>query len=155
LFLGYLEGVDFFWTLHLWKEWLFINGCLLAIYFLWDHFYFYPREAVRDIARDEAEIRPLVFTGWKINGPLLLGMVACVALLDPGKPIPGIKWHPWLYLREVCELGLVAISLMGGAAEVRRKNRFTFSAIIEVAVLFLGIFICMQPALQILNIKGP
>ncbi|MCE9546641.1 MAG: sodium:proton antiporter [Planctomycetia bacterium] len=154
LFLGYLMGVDFFWTLHLWKEWLFINGALLAIYYLWDHFYYYPRETKQDIARDEAEVRPLTFSGWKINAPLLLGVVGCVALLDPSKPIPGTAWHPWLYLREICELMLVGISLYFGNEEVRRKNRFTFAAIIEVAVLFLGIFICMQPALEILNIRG-
>ena len=44
LFLGYLNGVDFLWTLKLWKSWLFVNGMLLAVYFLWDHFYAYPRE---------------------------------------------------------------------------------------------------------------
>ena len=38
LFLGYLNGVDFLWTLKLWKSWLFVNGMLLAVYFLWDHF---------------------------------------------------------------------------------------------------------------------
>ena len=44
LFLGYLQGVPFLWTMKLWKEWAFVNGCLLAIYWAWDHFYFYPRE---------------------------------------------------------------------------------------------------------------
>ncbi len=44
LFLGYLNGVDFLWTLNLWKSWLFVNGMLLAVYFLWDRFYSYPRE---------------------------------------------------------------------------------------------------------------
>ena len=49
LFLGYLLGVPFLWTLGLWKEWLFVNGCLLAIYFVWDHFLCYPHEAKSDI----------------------------------------------------------------------------------------------------------
>ncbi|HEY1784302.1 MAG TPA: sodium:proton antiporter, partial [Pirellulales bacterium] len=43
LFLGYLAGVEFFWTLRLWKSWLLINGLLLAVYFAWDHFFSYPR----------------------------------------------------------------------------------------------------------------
>ncbi len=50
LFLGYLQGVPFLWTLMLWKHWLFINAALLAIYWVWDHFYFYPREAPRNVA---------------------------------------------------------------------------------------------------------
>ena len=61
LFLGYLNGVDFLWTLNLWKSWLFVNGMLLAVYFVWDHFYAYPREtdgrhAHRRNARARAEI---------------------------------------------------------------------------------------------------
>ena len=47
LFLGYLNGVDFLWTLRLWKSWVFVNGMLLAVYFFWDHFYAYPREEQR------------------------------------------------------------------------------------------------------------
>src|SRR5690606_39618831 len=48
LFLGYLQGVDFLWTLRLWPEWLFVNSVLLAIYWLMDHFYHHPRETKRD-----------------------------------------------------------------------------------------------------------
>ena len=44
LFLGYLNGVDFLWTLNLWKSWLLVNGLLLAVYFVWDTFYAYPRK---------------------------------------------------------------------------------------------------------------
>ena len=47
LFLGYLKGVDFFWTFHLWKEWAFINGTLIGIYFLWDTVWYYRREHER------------------------------------------------------------------------------------------------------------
>jgi Na+/H+ antiporter NhaD/arsenite permease-like protein len=36
LFLGFLKGVDFFWTVQLWPQWLFVNGVLLAIFFVWD-----------------------------------------------------------------------------------------------------------------------
>ena len=46
--------------------------------------------------------------------PLLVGVVLAVALLDPSKPFPGTDWHPWLYLREIVQLGLVAISLWFG-----------------------------------------
>lgn len=154
LFLGYLQGVPFFWTLSLWGPWLFINGMLLLFYYLWDRFYHYPREKKTAIAKDDRLVRGLVIEGWILNLPLLVAVVACVALLDPHKSVPGANWHPWLYLREVCLLALVAISLLAGSHFVRDKNRFTYAAIVEVAALFLGIFLCMQPALQILHVHG-
>jgi Na+/H+ antiporter NhaD/arsenite permease-like protein len=153
LFLGYLFGVPFLWTLRLWPSWLLVNGLLLGVYFLWDSFWYYPRESRNDLLRDESEARPLRFRGLWPNGFLLAGIVLAVALLDPGKPLPGTSWHPLVYLREAVLLGLVALSLKSVPA-VRRDNRFNYGAILEVAVLFLGIFICMQPPLQILHVRG-
>jgi Na+/H+ antiporter NhaD/arsenite permease-like protein len=155
LFLGYLLGVDFFWTLRLWPEWLFVNAALLAIYFLWDLLWCYPRERPADVARDETRVHRLRFGGVWPNAALLGGVILSVALLDPGKQLPGTAWHPWLYLREVVQLAMVALSLAIGNDHARRANRFSYHAIVEVAVLFLGIFICMQPPLEILAEKGP
>ncbi len=155
LFLGYLRGVDFLWTFQLWPEWLFVNTVLVAMYFLWDHFWYYPHETKRDIARDERRVRGLRFSGLWPNVPLLVGVVLSVALLAPSKPLPGTDWHPWLYLREIAQLGLVALSLIWGSAWIRRASNFNYHAILEVAALFFGIFICMQPPLQILNVRGP
>ncbi len=154
LFLGYLQGVDFLWTLRLWPEWLFVNGSLLAIYWLMDQFYHHPRETVRDIERDVTQIRRLKISGLGVNGLLLLGIVVAVATLDPSKAFPGTAWHPWMYFREAIQLGLVALSLAFGPRQSRQANRFNYAAIIEVAALFVGIFICMQPALQILKANG-
>jgi Na+/H+ antiporter NhaD/arsenite permease-like protein len=154
LFLGYLQGVPFTWTLVLWKEWLFANGILLLIYLLLDGLWHYPREKVADIERDILRQRPLQISGWQINAPLLVGVVLAVALLDPSKPVLGTSWHPWIYLREIVQLGLVALSLWFGSRQVRYANRFNYHAIIEVAAIFSGIFITMQPALQILGVHG-
>lgn len=154
LFLGYLQGVPFVWTFKLWPQWLLVNGLLLVVYFLWDQFYAYPRETKTDIARDERMAGKLRFSGVLVNGTLLALLILSVALLDPAKPFPGTDWHPWLFLREAVQLGLVAASLGLGPAAVRAANRFSYGAIVEVAVLFLGIFICMQPALQILDARG-
>ena len=154
LFLGYLRGVPFLWTMDLWPAWLFVNGALLAIYYVWDRFWFYPREARPDIVRDERQVQPLRFSGVWPNALLLAGVVFSVALLDPSKPLPGTTWHPWMYSREIAQLGLVALSLWLGSAAVRRANNFNYHAIIEVAALFFGIFICMQAPLQILNVRG-
>ena len=81
-------------------------------------------------------------------------MILSAAFLDPGKTLLGTAWYPWVYLREMVLLGLVVVSLWSGQA-VRRDNAFNYEAILEVAVLFLGIFICMQVPLQIVDFKGP
>jgi Na+/H+ antiporter NhaD/arsenite permease-like protein len=154
LFLGYLQGVDFLWTLSLWREWLFVNALVLAIYWLWDTFLAYPQESRRDLSRDEHTAGRIRVEGLWPNAALMAGVIAAVALLDPSKTFPGTTWHPWIYLREATLVGLVGLSLLLGSADVRRRNGFTYFAILEVAALFVGIFICMQPALAILNERG-
>jgi Na+/H+ antiporter NhaD/arsenite permease-like protein len=98
LFLGYLRGVAFEWTFHLWVEWTFVNLILIAFYFLWDAVWFYPRESKESKQSDTAHRTSLAISGWMLNVPLLFGVVAAVALLDPGKAVPGTEWHPWFYL---------------------------------------------------------
>ncbi|PQO44755.1 sodium:proton antiporter [Blastopirellula marina] len=156
LFLGYLEGVDFLWTMrNLWMPWLMVNTTLIVMFYLADKFYFYPKETVSDVARDETEITPLRIRGLMPNALLLIGVILSVALLDPQKPFPGTDWHPFVYLREVVQLVLVGLSLALGSQAVRSDNKFNYHAIVEVAALFVGIFICMQPALELLNLHGP
>ena len=154
LFLGYLEGVDFLWTLSLWKPWLLTNGLLLVIYWLWDTLYAHPRETRRDLAKDARTAGTLKISGLWPNALLMAGVIAAVALLDPSKAVPGTSWHTWMFLREAVLLGLVGLSLAVGSADVRRRNGFTYGAILEVAALFLGIFVCMQPALSLLHEHG-
>ena len=155
LFLGYLRGVPFLWTLALWMPWLFVNVCLIGIYYVYDRFWYYPHERLLDIALDETRTRRLRILGLWPNGLLLLGVVFSVALLDPTKELLRTGWYPWLYLREMAQLALIVLSLLLGSRAIRRANNFNYHAILEVAVLFFGIFLCMQPALQILNVKGP
>jgi len=154
LFLGYLEGVDFLWTLSLWRQWLFTNGVLLAIYWAWDTFVAHPRESARDVARDERQTTRLTISGLWPNAALMAGVIAAVALLDPSKAVPGTAWHPWIFLREAVLLALVGASLLLGSRAVRVRNGFTYGAIVEVAALFVGIFVCMQPALALLHERG-
>ncbi|MGA2033727.1 MAG: sodium:proton antiporter [Thermoguttaceae bacterium] len=174
LLLGYLLGVPFLWPLRLWPQWLMVNGLLLTIYYLLDRFW-YPRERLEDVAaaplspcgrggggegksRSEREVpvaRCLRLLGFWPHGPLLLLVIAAVATLDPISPVPGTTWHAWIYLREAVLLGLAAVSLVLGGQAIRRANHFNYDAMIEVAVLFLGIFVCMQPLLEILAARGP
>ena len=177
LFLGYLRGVDFFWTLYLLPYWFLFNGTLILLYFLWDTFWYYPKEAreteepitnifdtqeLRVVKPDVLKKPGIKITGLKINLPLLLGVIAAVAFLSPTEPVPVIGTllftenggHPWYFLREAIQLGLAMLSLLLSSHWIRRANAFCFSAILEVAALFFGIFLCMQAPLQILSEEG-
>jgi len=150
LFLGYLKGVPFLWTFGLWAPWGVTCIALLAIYFVWDTLA-YRREAAKDILRDETEKLPLSLSG-KFNLLLLVGVVLCVALVKPGETILGIKVFP--FMRELLMLGLVFVSVRLTSEKIRRDNDFNYHAIIEVAALFIGIFVCMQAPIEILNASG-
>ena len=158
LFLGYLRGVNFLWTFNLWPMWLFVNAILIGFYFLWDTCWFYRKEAPLDKAIDEADVQPLRIRGLFPNLFCLIGVVLGVMLLDPSKALGATNgeggWYPPMFLREIVQLAMVFISLVFGSKAIRAENEFNFSAIIEVAALFFGIFICMQAPLQILNEKG-
>ena len=64
LFLGFLKGVDFFWTLRLWPQWLLVNGLVLAVFFVWDSVA-YRRETAGDVREDEVRVAPAAGrAGW-------------------------------------------------------------------------------------------
>jgi len=152
LFLGYLRGVPFLWTLVLWKEWAFCNAVLLVVYFIWDTIA-YRKEAVRDIRRDETQRQPIRIDG-KINLLFLAGVVLATGTLDPNKEFFTTGWTPFPYCRELAQLACVALSLLFTPSAVRKFNDFNYGAIAEVACLFIGIFICMQVPIEILNASG-
>lgn len=152
LFLGYLRGVRFFWTLSLWQEWATCCIILLIIYYLWDTF-LYKRERPEDVRRDEAEREPLRLVGG-INLLFLAGVVASVAFIVPGKPFPFLGFEVFPFLRELVMLALVVISLRATPRAAREFNEFNYAAILEVAALFIGIFIAMQVPIEVLNLKG-
>ncbi|MCF0234503.1 MAG: sodium:proton antiporter, partial [Thermoguttaceae bacterium] len=159
LFLGYLRGVGFLWTFNLWTEWLFVIGVLLALYYLADSLYFYRKETPLDKAIDSTSKVKLSIRGLWPNLFCLLGVILGVMLLDPAQEflaLFGAKtgWYPPMFLREAVQLLMVALSFILGSNAIRKENDFNFGAIIEVAALFFGIFICMQAPLQILNAKG-
>ena len=155
LFLGYLMGVPFWWTLHLFGPMLFLTASLLVIYFIWDTVAYRSEEA-RDIAEDVQQVRPLAIQGG-INFLWLLGVIGCVAVIDPSRPLPGLGIHPPPYLREGMLLFLSALSWFTTPLnrEIRAGNSFNFGAILEVACLFIGIFICMSAPVEYLRSEGP
>ncbi len=158
LFLGYLRGVSFLWTFNLWKEWLFLNAIVLVFYYLWDT-HMYKKETIKDIVRDETQRQPLRLRG-SFNILLLLGVVFAVGTLVPGQKFPFTDWEVpnllhGLGLRELVQLGLAGLSLAMTPQAIRLANSFNFTAIGEVACLFIGIFVCMQVPIEILHGVGP
>ena len=159
LFLGYLRGVGFLWTFHLLPQWAFVCGVLLVMYYLLDKCVYYPKEKTLDKTLDSIERQPLQVRGLNPNLFCLLGVIFGVMLLDPAQEFLSLfgvrtNWRPPMFLREFVQLLMVWISFRFGSNAIRRENNFNFSAILEVAALFFGIFICMQAPLQILNAKG-
>jgi Na+/H+ antiporter NhaD/arsenite permease-like protein len=146
LFLGFLRGVDFFWTLSLWQEWAVVNALILLVFFICDLVQ-YRRERPEDIRFDESRVHPLRLRGWKLNGSLMVGVVLCVL----SKKYPNTVTFP---LPELGMIAITAFSIGLTPRSVRAANRFTWAPIMEVAVLFAGIFVCMVPALELLQVHG-
>lgn len=139
LFLGYLRGVPFFWTLKLLPIWFVSVGFLLAVFYIFETIA-YRKEAKKDIALDSAEVRPL-----KVHG-------RCGALFLAGVILAVFAEAP---IREGLMILMTVLSLVFGSKAARRNNRFNWHPIEEVAILFAGIFITMAPALAILHQIGP
>lgn len=152
LFMGFLRGVPFFWTLVLWKEWLFCLVALLVIHFVIDT-YLWRREPIETLLADPLRRTPLTVSGW-LNVVWLLLIIAIVAFVDPSKEIPGLGWKPFPHLRELLLLAMAGLSMLLTPKATRTANRFSFGAILEVAAIFVGIFVAMQVPLQVLHEKG-
>jgi Na+/H+ antiporter NhaD/arsenite permease-like protein len=156
LFMLFLRGAEFTWFFSMWTPWLFAGGLLLAIYFALDTYY-YSKEHWTAISADHREHRPLRISG-NLNFLYLLGVVLTVAFVNAGV-IPAMgEEHAslWIkYLREIILISLAFLSFYTTKKEVRFElNKFSWTPIVEVAVLFLGIFTTMTPALAYLNVNA-
>lgn len=138
LFLGYLRGVPFFWTLRLAPVWVLAVGYLLAFFYLVDR-RAYALEPPAAIIADELQRTPVRIIG-KRNLLPLVGVVGAVFLPSP--------------LREGMMVLFAALAWFFGSPEARTRNEFAFGPIVEVAVLFAGIFVTMVPALELLRVHG-
>lgn len=138
LFLGYLKGVPFFWTLEkLWLPWLLVTAVLLVVFVVFD-------------AINLCKVPPLVrqektaHEEWSFCGLhnlLFLGVIL-VAVFMPS---------PW---RELMMIGSGLASYLSTGKQVHEANDFNFGPIKEVAWLFLGIFATMVPALDYLSMHS-
>lgn len=158
LFLGFLRGVPFTWTLTLFPQWLFVNGMLLLTYFALDRRE-YAREPVEAVAWDASAQRPLGIVG-RLNF-LFFAMIILAVAFIPSVDLHAIEaghaglvaWVPW---RELVFATAAACSFFLGSKQVRfGLNQFTWGPIGEVAALFVGIFVTMVPALAYLAQIAP
>ena len=153
LFMLFLRGASFTWFAQLWGPWLFTGVLLLLIYFLVDT-YFYRKEDWVNLSADAREVQPITIQG-KINFVWLVGIIASVAFINRGFiPAMNDADAPFYicYLREIAMLIFATLSLLTTSKQVRyEENQYTWNSIIEVAVLFIGIFVTMAPALIFLK----
>jgi Na+/H+ antiporter NhaD/arsenite permease-like protein len=154
LFLGFLKGVDFFWTVkHIFPETLFLVGTLLALFFAIDS-YWYRKEGV--LPQDPTPDTKKFGIDGGINFLPLLAVVALVLMSGTWKP--GIVFDVFGTPVELQQLardaGLIVVTLVSLAItpkRVRDDNEFSWAPMQEVAKLFIGIFLTMIPVLAMLK----
>jgi Na+/H+ antiporter NhaD/arsenite permease-like protein len=154
LFLGFLRGVPFGWTFRLVGPWLVINGALLVIFAILDGF-FSRREHLPGDARPLAKALPrerLSIEG-RINLLWLAGVVATVFLVGSYGHLLG-GHGPRALAQVLAMAGFAALSLKTTPRQIHEANRFSWGPIIEVAVVFIGVFVTMVPALSYLGERG-
>ncbi len=153
LFIGFLKGVPFFWTLqHLFTPWVIAVGALCLIFFILDSRNketFTPKPEVQ--ARNEARTE-FFFTGKR--NLLWLGVIIGATFLNPAS----YDWLPYIpleggvkvsFVRELVQLAAALLCFKFASRTALNGNHFTFDPILEVVFLFFGIFFTMMPALQL------
>lgn len=151
LFLGFLHGVPFFWTMHILPEMAFAGAVLLVLYFILDSYYFKKESKT---AAPDSEPEPLRIEG-SYNFIFLIGIIGAVLFSGNFKlgevNIFGIHQAVENLIKDACLIIMGILSLVVTKAEVRKGNEFGWAPILEVAYLFAGIFITIIPALAILK----
>jgi len=151
LFLGYLQGVPFFWTVtHLFAKWIFGVGLLALI------FYFLEK---RNLSKETASDTLIEYSGKiqikGVKNMLFLLITIIAVFLDPGifSWVPGYSWSgiDFSYVREAIMFAAAFFAFRFSSKEALNYNDFNFEPIKEVAYLFLGIFATMMPALQLIG----
>lgn len=156
LFLGFLKGVPFEWTLiHIWVKWFFGIGLLAILFYILD---------ARDLKKNPVENAKRVKFSGRVGirggrNVIFLVLTIGAVFLDPNK----IDWVPSIqiehgglitkfsYLRELIMLAIAAVAYFTSDKECLRRNEFNFEPIKEVAYLFVGIFLTMMPALELVG----
>ena len=153
LFLLFQKGTPFLWWLqNMLPEWALTGALLLIIYFVID-LYYYHKEPLEHKERDAREATKLQFSGL-INIVWLLCVVCSTMFINSTYiPAMGAENAPWYLklLREWAFIAIICLSWITTKREVRTNNNYSWTPILEVACVFLGIFATMTPALMFLQ----
>ena len=146
LYLGFLKGVPFIWTtVNLWKEWLLVVGCLLALFMAID-WRIGPAPAAAE-ATSRFSVRVSGSTGL-----VALALMIAGVFIDPVlKSSFGIEGIP---VGATFQLAVAGASYFLARRDILERNQFSFFPVKEVSLLFLGIFLTMIPALGYLAANG-
>ncbi len=154
LFLGFLKGVSFFWpTTHMFLPMLLVSVILLVLYYLVDTVLFKREGPATEPAASDGEALGLTGT---VNFLLLAGVVGAVLMSGIWKPgisldVYHVPWDLQNIVRDALLLAIAYISWKVTDRANRDANGFTWFPILEVAKLFVGIFLTIVPAIAILK----
>lgn len=152
LFLLFQKGAPFGWFMGMWPQWLVAGILLLGIYFIMDSYY-YKKEPQENLQADSAERTKVTATGL-INIFWLLCVIASTMFIN-STYIPAMGGHEAPFylklLREWVFIAIIILSMVTTKKAAREGNSFSWTPILEVACVFVGIFATMTPALMFLQ----
>jgi Na+/H+ antiporter NhaD/arsenite permease-like protein len=162
LFLGFLRGVDFFWTLrHITLDTAIIAGILLLVFYGLDR-WLYAREEGLPRRRDPTPDSPRLGLRGIVNLPLLVAVILIILASSAWRPgvsviVLGTEVALQDMLRDGALIAVALLSLVLTPREHRETNLFSWEPIREVAKLFAGIFVCIIPVMAMLRAgaEGP
>lgn len=156
IFLGFLAGIDFFWTTeHLFWPLIFLCTILLIAHFIVDTILYRKEDKI--ISVEPKDRTKLSLEGWQVNLPLLFCIAGAVLLSGSWKPDIYIPLYGEVEIglqnivRDILLIVIVIVSGRFTDFKIRERNAFTWDPMREVAKLFLGIFICLIPVITILG----
>jgi Na+/H+ antiporter NhaD/arsenite permease-like protein len=156
LFLGFLKGVDFFWTVrNIFPETLFLCVALLVIFYALDLYFYRRGEGEFPMAPDPTPDSPIRFEG-KINFlwlAVIVGLVLMSGIWKPGIALPvfGMQIELQNMMRDLLLIAVIFASLRMTPRTAREGNDFSWGPMKEVAKLFAGIFITIIPVIAMLR----
>src|SRR5262249_31464333 len=155
LYVGFLHGVDFFWTArNIWFETALVAGWVLAAFIALDVWYYRKDRLVTTVGETKPRAKLAVSGG--VNVLLIAGIIVAMLAAAAWKPAISVNvYGTALELQNIARdaaLVLIAIlSLVLTPNEHREANGFTWEPIAEVAILFAGIFVCIIPVVAMLD----
>jgi Na+/H+ antiporter NhaD/arsenite permease-like protein len=146
LFLGFLRGVPFFWVIeNVWYIWIPTMILILAVFYVMD----LMSKGKSETTLEENFSGKIQFKGLK--NLIYLGIIILSVFIDPAvlSFVPSLAPLP-IGIREIIMFSVVYLSYKNADQEALKANEFDFEPIKEVAFLFIGIFLTMIPALQLI-----